>query len=74
MANERLGFRAVISLVMIALGLFLAVRLLVRPGEPLTSSVALDIAFSVFFVARGAIHFWTVRRRARAEAEMRPPE
>ena len=74
MANERLGFRAVISLVMMALGLFLAIRLLVRPGQPLTNSVTLDIAFAVFFLARGALHFWTVRRRARAQAEMRRPE
>ena len=74
MGTERLGFRAIVSAVMIALGLFLAVRLFVRPGQPLTSAVALDIAFAVFFLARGALYFWTARRRARAEAETRPPE
>ncbi len=74
MATERLGFRAIVSAVMIALGLFLAIRLLVRPGQPLTSAVALDIAFAVFFLGRGAIYFWTVRQRARAAAETRPPE
>ena len=74
MATERLGFRAIISAVMIALGLFLAIRLLLRPGQPLTSAVALDIAFAVFFLGRGAIYFWTVRQRARAMEETRPPQ
>jgi hypothetical protein len=74
MAGQRFGARAVISAVMMALGLFVAIRLLVRPGDPLTTSVALDIGFAVFFFARGAIHFWTLRRRERAMAETRPPE
>jgi hypothetical protein len=64
MAPVKIGVGAVISGIMFALGVFVAVRLLVRPGEPLTGSVAVDIAFALFFMARGALYFWTMRRRA----------
>ena len=65
MAAARTGIGAVISGVMIALGVFVAGRLLVRPDQPLTGTLLLDIAFAFFFVARGALYFWTMRRRAR---------
>jgi len=64
MAPVKIGVGAVISGIMFALGVFVAVRLLVRPEEPLTGSVAVDIAFALFFMARGALYFWTMRRRA----------
>lgn len=65
MANARTGISAVISGVMIALGLFVVGRLLVRPDHPLTGTVVLDAAFAFFFLARGALYFWTMRRRSR---------
>ncbi len=65
MANVKFGPGAIISAVMIILGLFVAGRLLVRPGQPLTGTVLLDVAFALFFIARGAIYFWTLRLRSR---------
>ena len=65
MATSRIGIRAVISGVMIVLGLVIAVRLFVRPDQPLTGTVVLDAAFAFFFLARGALYFWTMRRRSR---------
>jgi hypothetical protein len=50
---------------MIALGVFVAGRLLMRSDQPLTGSVLLDGAFAFFFIVRGALYFWTQRRRAR---------
>ena len=73
MATARFGIGSAISAVMIALGVFVAVRLLVRPANPLTGTVVLDIAFALFFIARGALFFWTMRRRARADADRGPP-
>jgi hypothetical protein len=63
--RPRLTIVAIISGVMVVLGLFVLGRLLVRPDQPLTGTRVLDMAFGLFFVARGAIHFWTIRRRAR---------
>lgn len=65
MATVKIGPAAVISAVMIILGLFVAGRLLVRPEQPLTGTVLLDAAFALFFIARGAIYFWTLRLRSR---------
>ena len=65
--HQRLGILAVL---MLALGVFVAIRLLVRPGDPLTGTVAVDIAFALFFMARGALYFWTVRRRARDRGDV----
>ena len=50
--------------IMIVLGAFVLVRLLIR-GTPVTGSVALDFAFGLFFIARGALYFWAIRRRMR---------
>jgi hypothetical protein len=55
----------IISGVMAALGLFVLGRLVMQPDQPLTGTRVLDLAFGLFFVARGAVYFWTVRRRAR---------
>ena len=65
MATSRIGFRAFISGVMIVLGLFVAVRLLMRPDQPLTGTRVVDIAFAIFFLARGTLFFWMQRRRSR---------
>ena len=55
----------IIASVMIALGVFVLLRLLVRLDAPLTGTPMIDIAFGVFFVARGAVSVWTIRRRSR---------
>ena len=60
----------VIGLLMIALGLFLAVRPLVAPGRPVTASRWLDMAFALFFLLRGALN---VRSARRARAGQTPP-
>jgi hypothetical protein len=60
-----LAIGRMLSGLMLLLGAFVLLRLLIRPGDPLTPSVALDIAFGLFFVGRGALYFWTVRRRMR---------
>lgn len=65
MANARFAIGTVISGVMMALGIFVGARLLMYPDAPLTGTRVLDIAFALFFFARGALHFWTMRRRAR---------
>ena len=65
MAKGKFGPGAIISAVMIILGLFVAGRLLVRPKQPLTGTLMLDAAFALFFIARGAIYFWTQRLRSR---------
>ena len=54
-----------LSGLMLLLGVFVLARLLIRPRDPLTPSIALDIAFGLFFVGRGALYFWSVRRRPR---------
>ena len=64
-SSVRLTIGGIISGVMIALGVFVLGRLLLRPDEPLTGQVMLDVAFGLFFIGRGAVYFWTVRRRAR---------
>lgn len=60
-----LAVGTVLSSIMILLGVFVLLRLLVRAGDPLTGSPMLDIAFGVFFIGRGAVQFWSVRRRMR---------
>jgi hypothetical protein len=57
---------------MIALGVFVAIRLVVRAGEPLTSSPGLDLAFAVFFAIRGAMSLSRWRKRHR-ESSTPPP-
>ena len=64
-AGPRYGIGAIISGAMVVLGVFVLARLLLRPDQPITGTRVLDIAFGLFFIARGAIYFWTVRRRTR---------
>ena len=65
MATSRIETRAVISGVLIGLGLFIVGRLMMRPDQPLTGTVVLDAAFAIFFLTRGALYFWMKRRRSR---------
>lgn len=51
-----------IGAIMIALGLYVAIRVLLAGEPPLTGSLALDVAFGVFFVARGALAYRRWRR------------
>lgn len=60
-----LTFGALVSSVMVVLGAFVLIRLIVRAEAPLTGTPMLDVAFGLFFIARGVIHFWTARRRSR---------
>ena len=55
----------ILSAIMMVLGAFVLVRLLLLGGRPLTGTPLLDIAFGLFFIARGALYFWSVRRRMR---------
>ena len=64
----RIGFGMVISGVMIALGIFVGARLLANPDQPLTGTRMLDGAFALFFIARGALYFWSARQRERARS------
>ena len=61
----RFSIGMLISGVMIALGIFVLGRLLMNPAQPLTGTPLRDVAFGLFFIARGAVHFWTIRRRSR---------
>lgn len=51
--------------IMMAIGAFIIGRLVVRGDAPLTGQPLLDVAFGLFFLARGALHFWSLRRRMR---------
>lgn len=50
--------------VMAALGVFIALRVLVLGRPPVTGTFGLDIAFAVFFVLRGALQYrrWRLAR------------
>lgn len=50
-----------IGATMMTLGAFIAVRLALAP--PLTRSVALDVAFALFFLVRGALNIRSARVR-----------
>jgi hypothetical protein len=60
----------VLGALMIALGLFLALRPLMAPGRPVTNSRWLDMAFALFFLVRGAMN---VRSARRARGPGAPP-
>jgi hypothetical protein len=63
-----IGSRAVLVLgvLMIALGLYVALRPLVAPGRPLTGRLWLDVAFAALFLLRGAMNVRSARRAARS--------
>lgn len=46
-----------IGAVMAALGLFLALRLVAFDAPPVTGQFWLDLAFALFFMARGALQY-----------------
>lgn len=60
-----LAIGTILSAVMILLGAFVLGRLIMRPDDPMMPSPMLDIAFGVFFIGRGAVQYWSVRRRMR---------
>jgi hypothetical protein len=61
-ANTRIVF--VLGLLMAALGLFVAFRLLTGQ-RPLTTSPFLDGVFAAFFILRGALNVHAARRASR---------
>lgn len=42
---------------MAGLGVYIALRALMAGGTPLTGSLGLDLAFAVFFIARGGLQY-----------------
>jgi len=44
------------------LGLYIGGRVLFTESPPLTGTLALDLAFAVFFIARGALAYARFRR------------
>ncbi|MCC6930139.1 MAG: hypothetical protein IT359_14235 [Gemmatimonadaceae bacterium] len=52
----------VIAALMCVLGLFVGGRVLLTDSPPLTGTRALDVAFAVFFVARGGLAYGRFRR------------
>ncbi len=63
-----------IGSVMIALGLFIALRPLWVGPQPLSASRWLDMAFAAFFLLRGWMNISTARRQARALPDSREPD
>ncbi len=61
-----------IGALMIAMGVYIAGRLVLAHGAPITGTTGLDVAFAVFFTARGALQVqrW---RRARERAGANAP-
>jgi hypothetical protein len=55
---------------MAALGVYIALRALAFGGPPLTGTLALDLAFAVFFIARGGLQYR--RWRLAQERSARP--
>lgn len=58
----------VLGVVMIGIGAWLALRPLLAPGHPVSSSRGLDLAFALFFVLRGTMNVRSARRRPRTPA------
>lgn len=54
--------RLAIGAAMTALGFYIGGRVLLTEAPPLTGTLALDLAFAVFFVARGALAYARFRR------------
>ncbi|MBK8250168.1 MAG: hypothetical protein IPK85_22670 [Gemmatimonadetes bacterium] len=46
-----------IGAIMAALGVYIALRALMFGGAPLTGTLGLDLAFAVFFIARGGLQY-----------------
>ena len=58
-------FGLTLGAVMVALGLFVVLRLMATAGEPLTGRLWLDLAFAFFFLVRGGLYLSSLRRRPR---------
>jgi hypothetical protein len=59
-AGARVGL--VIGAIMVALGVYIALRVLATGAPPLTGALWLDLAFGFFFVVRGALAYARWRR------------
>lgn len=70
--SGRATFVLVIGVIMVALGAYIALRLLWMGGAPLTATRWLDFVFGAFFVFRGALNIRSARRM-QAMAADRPP-
>lgn len=64
----RYRFVLVVGAVMMGLGVFIAVRPLLFPQVRITGSVALDVAFALFFLVRGYVNVRVATRALRANA------
>lgn len=62
-STARTTFALAISIVMLGLGAFVALRPLWAPERPLTSSWWLDGGFALFFLVRGAVGVRMARRQ-----------
>lgn len=67
-STARTTFALAVSIVMLGLGAFVALRPLLSREAPLTSSWWLDAGFALFFLVRGAVGIRMARRRARPSA------
>lgn len=57
--SGRAKFVLGLGVVMVLLGIWIAIRPLIPPGAPLTSSRLLDMAFAAFFMIRGGMNVRT---------------
>ena len=57
-ARVRFGIGAV----MVALGVYVGVRVLATGAPPLTGKIWLDLAFAFFFIVRGGLQYQRWRR------------
>lgn len=62
--SARNWFLLALGVVMVALGVYVALRPLMYAGQPITASRWLDMAFAAFFILRGAMNVRSARRRA----------
>lgn len=69
--TTRVSIVLVIGVIMVALGAYIALRLLWMGGAPLTATRWLDFAFGAFFVFRGALNIRSARRMQAVTAQ--PP-
>lgn len=46
-----------IGFIMAALGVFIGLRVTMFQDAPLTGTLAMDLAFAVFFIARGGLQY-----------------
>ena len=60
----------IIAGVMTAMGVFIALRLLVLGRAPVTGTTGMDLAFALFFILRGAVQY---RRWRLAQERATPP-